>query len=219
MKQTLFILLCGIVFLSCERENTIHVHEEVDLGLPSGTLWSTCNIGADSPEDFGSYFAWGETDSKTNFTVSNYTFKGNEKVLLPEHDAATINWGKSWRMPTIEEFDELLTYCKWTKTYVNGVPCAKISSKAKGNSNYIYLPAAGGYVSYMMEENEAIVLEDVGEAIHYWSSSSADEPYACFFESSMSDVEDGELYGVEFGELDSWNRCFGFPIRPVRASN
>lgn len=109
-------------------------HEYVDLGLPSGTLWATMNVGADSPEDYGDYFAWGEITPN-----SNYTYSKNSKVLSLSDDAANANWGGAWRMPTKAELDELInssyTTCTWT-----GNGC-KVTSKINGNS--IFLPAAG----------------------------------------------------------------------------
>ena len=108
-------------------------HEWVDLGLPSGTLWATCNVGADNPEDYGDYFAWGETEPKVIYnwstykwcngsvntmtkycTDSGYGTVDNKTELDPADDAATVNWGTSWRMPTLEQLDELLTKCTWT---------------------------------------------------------------------------------------------------------
>ncbi|MBR5036429.1 MAG: Ig-like domain-containing protein [Prevotella sp.] len=141
----------------------------VDLGLPSGTLWATCNIGASSPEDYGDYFAWGETegynDGKTDFSWSTYKwcngssstltkyctnsshgyegFTDNKTELDLEDDAASVNWGPAWRMPSYEQFQELInssyTTTEWTTQ--NGVNGGKITSKT--NNNSIFLPAAG----------------------------------------------------------------------------
>ncbi len=118
-------------------------HEYVDLGLPSGTLWATCNIGTTTPEGYGDFFAWGETEPKTiydwstykycnggNFELTKYCHKSNYgyngytdelTVLLPEDDAATVKWGGEWRTPTLEDCNELLdnTTCIWAKK--NGV--------------------------------------------------------------------------------------------------
>ena len=128
----------------------------VDLGLPSGTLWATCNVGASSPEDYGDYFAWGETSAKTTYNWSTYfdtnddglTFNkyydnGGLTELKPEDDAAYVNWGPAWRMPSEEQFEELVnssyTITEWTTQ--NGVNGRKITSRANGNS--IFLPASG----------------------------------------------------------------------------
>ena len=145
----------------------------VDLGLPSGLKWASCNIGASKPEEYGDYFAWGETkpyyteghaqDSpctswmtgKTGYNFHSYFDSvngsetdfdiyahGKEKKLRPEHDAATANWGGTWRIPTESEQDELRTKCDWEWTEVNGVKGYKVSSKSN-SSKYIFLPAAG----------------------------------------------------------------------------
>ena len=109
----------------------------VDLGLPSGLLWATCNVGADNPEDYGDYFAWGETQPKDTYNWSTYQycngsyntltkycsnssfgyngFTDDLTTLLPEDDAATANWGSHWRMPTEEEWQEL--YRNTTNTW------------------------------------------------------------------------------------------------------
>ena len=140
-------------------------HEYVDLGLPSGTLWATCNIGANSPEEYGDYFAWGETTPKSTYdwstykwcngssttmtkycTQSEYGYNGftdNLTELQSADDAATANWGSDWQMPSLAQIQELCsssnTTTEWTQ--VNGVNGRKITSKSNGNS--IFLPAAG----------------------------------------------------------------------------
>lgn len=131
-------------------------HDYVDLALPSGTLWAACNIGASVPEEYGDYFAWGETkgykNGKTEFSQSsysmystvytNYTFEGKTELML-EDDAAYVNWGEGWRMPSQEQITELLderfTIHEWTEQ--NGVIGSRIISRENGNS--IFLPAAG----------------------------------------------------------------------------
>lgn len=123
-------------------------HEYVDLGLSSGTLWATCNVGATKPEDVGDYFAWGETRPKEEYNWETYKWcKGrydtqtkyctdsdhgtvdNKSILELSDDAANVNWGGDWRMPTKEELDELHTECTWTWTTQNGVKGCKITSK------------------------------------------------------------------------------------------
>lgn len=140
-------------------------HEWVDLGFPSGTLWATCNVGANSPEEYGDYFSWGETEPKDEYNWSTYRYcKGSQMTitkyctssdygyngftdglteLLPEDDAATANWGEEWQMPSIRQFGELRStdYTTTTWTTQNGVYGRLITSKINGNS--IFLPAAG----------------------------------------------------------------------------
>ena len=110
-------------------------HAYVDLGLPSGLLWATMNVGSESPWDCGAYFAWGETNSKSRYSWELYKWGNgqiftkynadvddafgkvdNKQILEKEDDAAAVNWGGNWRMPTRAEQNELLTQCKWTWT-------------------------------------------------------------------------------------------------------
>ena len=155
-------------------------HMYGDLGLTSGTLWATCNVGASNPEDYGDYFAWGETTPKDFYdwsaykwcndrdttmtkycTNSSYGYNGftDGKVELdPEDDAAYVNWGSQWRMPTAEQCQELGKQCTWTWTTRNGVKGRLVTGP---NGNSIFLPASGWRL------NES--LEAVGEHGGFWS--------------------------------------------------
>ena len=156
-------------------------HDYVDLGLPSGLLWATCNVGANSPEEFGDFFAWGETEPKNvydwksykygNFerneltkycTDSSYGLNGfvdNLTILESADDAATANWGTDWRMPTREEWEELFrkTTCTWTTQ--NGVQGRLLMG---WNGNSIFLPATGFFL------DGALICPGLGI---YWSST------------------------------------------------
>lgn len=134
-------------------------YEYVDLGL--SVKWATMNVGATSPEDYGDYFAWGETSPKSSYNSSNYYYSSNPATLPLNKDAANVNWGGDWRMPTKAEQDELRTKCTWTWTTVNGVKGCKVTSKQNGKS--IFLPAAG-YKDYSSTT-------DTGVYGDYWSSS------------------------------------------------
>ena len=137
-------------------------HEWVDLGLPSGLKWATCNVGANSPSDYGDYYAWGETSTKSDYswstykwcngsdntltkynTNSDYGMVDNKTRLELSDDAARANWGGSWRMPTYEELYELINKdnCTWTWTTQDGKNGYRVTSRTNGNS--IFLPAAG----------------------------------------------------------------------------
>ena len=166
--------------------NSHNGHEFVDLGLPSGIKWATCNIGANKPEEFGSYFAWGETTQKNSaYNWSTYKYcKGtknsmtkysrdreygvadNITTLELSDDAANVNWGGNWRTPKDTEFNELKENCKWEWTKLNGIIGYKVTSKINGNS--IFLPAAG-------EHYNTSLLYD-GEEGNYWTSSLS---YSC----------------------------------------
>lgn len=192
-------------------------HDLVDLGLPSATLWATCNVGAETPEEYGCYYSWGEItgscEGKTNFSLSYYkyydgnqitAYKTDGAVLNAVDDAAAMKWGGWWQMPTLSQIDELMdtryTTCVWTTE--NGVSGCRITSIVKGfEGNSIFLPAAGRYMGSR--------LNDVGTYGYYWSSSDYDdEPN---YEKAYLMVFDGD-YGPHRGHL---YRYHGFTIRPV----
>ena len=146
-----------------EKEFTTSIKPKyVDLGLPSGVKWATFNVGANSPEESGDYYAWGETSPKSSYTWLNYKWcegsynmltKYNcdssngvvdyKTILDPEDDAATVNWGQGWRIPTKAEFDELIDNCTWTWSSINGVYGYEVKSNTNGNS--IFLPSVEAY--------------------------------------------------------------------------
>ena len=178
-------------------------HEYVDLGLPSGLKWATCNIGARVPEASGDYFAWGKIKTKRTFneSASDSLAYGKKRLRIEisgdsQHDAARANWGGSWRMPTKCECDELIIKCKWTWTTQNGVKGYKVTSETNGNS--IFLPATG------YRHRSSLFIGAYGGC--YWSStpdvSGANLAYGIYFSSSKYEVYfDYRYYG----------RC----IRPV----
>ena len=133
-------------------------HGYVDLGLPSGTKWATCNVGASTPTAYGNYYAWGETTTKGSYTSDNYTYSDNPTTLPSNRDAATVNWGGYWRMPTSGEMNELLNNCTHEWTTQNGVN-GRLFTGPNGNS--IFLPAAGYRYSS---------LSGAGSDGAYWSS-------------------------------------------------
>ena len=193
--------------------NSHNGYEYVDLGLPSGLKWATCNVGAESPEDYGDYFAWGETSPKSDYGWETYKFRtsGNdlENVKFSKYntdsdygpidikttldlidDAARTNWGGSWRMPTRAEQDELREKCTWTWTTLNGINGYKVTSKSNGNS--IFLPAAGGC--------GGTSLSDAGSCGDYWSRSlntsySSRAYYLYFLPRDIPTVGPGRYYG------------------------
>ena len=197
-------------------------HAYVDLGLPSGLLWATCNVGADSPEEYGDYFAWGETQPKdvynwstyqycniSNNTLTKYCnnssygyngFTDNLTTLLPEDDAATANWGSDWRMPTKEEWQELYNNTTITWTTQNGVN-GRLFTALNGNS--LFLSAAG----YRYNSS----LYRAGSYGNYWSSSlDTDYPGSAwnFYFSS----DDFSMYFYR-------DRGYGLSVRAVRVGS
>ena len=190
-------------------------HEWVDLGLTSGTLWATCNVGATAPEDYGDYFAWGETEPKEDYSWSTYkwcngSYKTQTKYctnskygtvddkteLEPEDDAAFVNWGSTWRMPTYDQQMELVTECSWQWTVVNGVN-GRLATGPNGNT--LFLPAAG------CRYNSS--LEDAGLYGYVWSRTLHESASHCarYLTFNRLDV-DGHYY----------TRYQGFVVRPVR---
>ncbi len=127
--------------------------QAVDLGL--SVKWANMNVGAESPEDYGNYYAWGETTTKETYNWDTYfdtndggntltKYNGGKTILDPEDDAARVNWGSSWRMPTEAEWKELHTNCTWTWTTQNGINGYKVTSNKAGYTDkFIFLPAAG----------------------------------------------------------------------------
>ena len=150
-----------LFFAGCKKDDmfekgdmgVVNGHVWVDLGLPSGTKWATCNVGANRPEEYGDYYAWGETTTKSDYSYSNCPTYGlsyselksqgyidGNGNLTPQYDAATANWGGNWRMPTYDELNELRTNCTWTWTTRNGDEGYNVEGP---NGNSIFLPAAG----------------------------------------------------------------------------
>ena len=180
-------------------------HEYVDLGL--SVKWATCNVGASSPEEYGDYYAWGETGAKSIYDWSTYKwyngsesltkyFTDNKTVLDPEDDVAHVKWGGSWRMPTDSEMTELYENCTWTWTTQSGKNGYKVISKKNGNS--IFLPAAGAY--------DGSTLCDAGSYGYYWSSS-----FSTSYPSSACIVYFGSSNVSRFDNY----RFYGRSVRPV----
>lgn len=152
MKNLYFLALLtsSFMMISCggnkSGENSVkeseEKHEWVDLGLPSGTKWATMNLGATSSTDYGDYFAWGEVSTKDFYYENNYTFplSGFEYELSPEQDAAVAYWGDNWRMPTKEQFEELLNNCDCNYDEIDGV---RVFVAVGPNGNIVILPLGG----------------------------------------------------------------------------
>ena len=203
MKTKTFAALCCVaaLFAACEKNDVgsasgiSNGHEYVDLGLPSGLKWATCNVGATKPEGYGYYYAWGETAPKSSYLENNYSYSANPDVLPLDRDAAHANWGGAWRMPTETEWTELCEKCTRTWTTRNGVKGIEIKSKINGNS--IFLPAAGycygGDLAYP------------GTDGYYWSSSI----------NTISPVLALRVDFFSALDVHSDERCCGLSVRPV----
>ena len=171
-------------------------YEWVDLGL--SVKWATCNVGASSPSDYGDYYAWGETSTKSSYTEENSSTFGKSMGNIggnSSYDVARYRWGGSWRLPTKAELEELETKCTWTWTTQGGHNGYKVTGK---NGKSIFLPAAG----YRYDTT----LKAVGEIGSCWSST----PY----ESNTISAYYLNFYSS--GHIVHWgNRCYGLYVRPV----
>ena len=184
----------------------------VDLGL--SVKWASCNVGATSPEEYGRYYAWGETEemndnywdtykycngtssSMTKYcTSSSYGTVDNKTTLEASDDVATVKWGGSWRMPTTEEQQELIDKCTWTWTSLNGVNGYRVTGP---NGNSIFLPAAG---------------YRYGQEVYFQGS------YGYYWSSSLNSSSSSHAYYLYFNIGDYYryysNRYYGHTVRPV----
>lgn len=214
------------------------VAEAVDLGL--SVKWATCNVGAEKPEDLGGYYAWGETETKSSYFFTNYRFYesgtnciddgskyskynsddrfgtvDNKKVLDKEDDVASVKWGGSWRIPTKEEFTELIENCTWVWTNRNGVNGYKVTSNKTGyTESSIFMPATGLFYGddFFYDGSDG----------SYWCNSLVDKNPSVIDENNPSlanslifpywNNEDEEFYDAAVGYS---SREIGLSVRPV----
>ncbi len=210
-----------------KKDNAPKGAKAIDLGLPSGTLWANMNVGANTPEGYGSYFAWGETSPKSRYLWNNYKWcKGNydeltkycpegdygtidtRKRLTLEDDAAYVNWGGTWHMPTVEQFKELRTKCDWIWTTQNNIEGCRVEGI---NGNSIFLPAAGFCGTYLdyLDGDYVEVYKDkyrLGLVGFYWTNTVCTDLSYC-----------AELVYFSSDEIDDngYSRCDGLSVRSV----
>ena len=189
------------------NSTTLVPAEAIDLGLPSGTKWASCNVGATNPEDYGSYFAWGETGPKSSYSWSTYIHSdgssetchdiGND-ISGTEYDVAHVKWGGDWRMPTSDQIKELIDNCSTTWITVNDVGGLKFTGS---NGSSIFLPAAGQYWDEY--------LKDEGNYLYYWSSTKDFSYFAniLYFDTDFTRTL----------RCSNYSRDCGIPVRPVMA--
>jgi len=200
-------------------------HEYVDLGL--SVRWATCNVGASNKEDYGDYYAWGETSTKNEYSWSTYIHCNRYEYRLTKYcyssdegymgytdsrtklelddDVANVKWGGNWRMPTKNEIDELKTKCTWKEITIDGVNGFEISSNISGFEGHaIFWPAAG----YRLDND----LNSLGLGVSYWSSSLDMESPESAYCYSFATTRWGTVSGVA---STSTSRCSGKPVRPV----
>ena len=194
------------IFNGCKPEKptpttgTINGYEWVDLGLPSGLKWATCNVGAYSPEQYGEYYAWGMTTTPpdNNYSDDNCSTYGVEMSDISgnaQYDVARNKWGSTWRMPTRTEFEELIGYCTWTWSTQGDINGYMVTGN---NGNHIFLPAAGTHVGTSHHY--------IGIQVEYSSST----PY----ESNNTGVYALHL-NKSYQFCLNFSRADGNPIRPV----
>ncbi len=217
MKQTRFFLMASVALLSvglfsCGSsgggDNSERFEEWVDLGLPSGLLWASCNIGANRPEEYGDYFAWGEVTAKDCYGFKTYrhciydngAYRLNKyfcddslTILQADDDVATLVLGNGARMPTKEEWEELIDNTTISKTTLHGVKGRMFTAP---NGKRLFLPAAG-----CRDDEE---LPDTASGCYYWSSTLCDQGYGFYSWAFFSRYMDGP------------QRFYGLSVRAVR---
>ena len=227
MKRIIHLFVLTALVLMGGQTFAQNKHQYVDLGLPSGTLWATCNVGATTPEGYGSHFAWGEITTKTFYRWDTYRYsRGDYKeltkycnksdcgangftdrltVLQASDDAATANWGSGWCMPTKAQWEELYqnTTTKWTTR--NGVKGRLFTAK---NGNSLFLPAAGYRWGEKGNEHGGAGVDG-----YYWSSSLStnypDSAWSFYF--GLDSYADDGMHGYV-------SRSGGMTVRPVRSA-
>ena len=183
-----------IVHDTVSQKNGYMGHEYVDLGLPSELLWATCNIGAESINQAGDYYAWGETETKYSYTNETYIYSNNRITLndisTTQYDAARVNWGGEWKMPSRNDVAELTANCTRKDTTINGVQGLIFRGS---NGNYIFVPCCGH------KDANGVIGEP--EGIGFWTSTASGSSNA--------------YRAWEWSYISLSPRCEGFPIRPV----
>lgn len=183
----------------CFVDNRIGGHEYVDLGL--GVLWAACNVGAGRPEQGGDFFAWGETEPKTDYSEDGYRYYVNDQyvnigtdICGTSYDAATVQWGAGWRLPSLADIDELTGQCTWTPDTVGGMKGFRVTGP---NGASLFLPAAG--------YSAGPAPTGVGSKGFYWTGT-------------RSSTLGSAAYNVNFtGYTGHWtaSRAYGLSVRPV----
>ena len=236
MRRILFLSVLSVVSLlslnGCDDDSKIqnepnnkpdsedNVYEYVDLGL--SVNWATFNIGATKPEEFGDYYAWGETETKTDYSWESYKWCNgsantltkycdnseygnidNKYLLDPDDDVAHVKWGGKWYMPTIEEIGELMDKCSWILETRGNIEGLKVTGP---NGKSIFLPSAGFYSGTELIELDMFENSNVG---YIWSSNRRNNNFSyCFFYYSGAD-------GMDMLCSNTCYRYLGFPVRPV----
>ena len=243
MKKIFYLVTLvaiSLLFVQCEqngKQNELgkssgkhNGHEYVDLGLPSGLKWATCNIGASKPKEYGDYFAWGETKPKSYYDWSTYKYAttdgqltkyctdgkyidygviDNKTILDPEDDAAHVNWGGEWRMPTYEEIDELINECEWSWDNPAIIYDATGFVVTGPNGNTMFLPATGCMIQDSLDCINDHYASYWSSSLYYFDPYNGDPTRAMYLYCFSKHVGRSEQ---KFLSLD---RPVGMAIRPV----
>ena len=171
-------------------------HDWVDMGLPSGTRWATCNVDASKPSQPGKHYAWGETTVKSSYTEANSKYNGKtvKDIAGTADDVAAVKWGNGWRMPTREQMAELVRYSNWKYVQLDGRWVVRLTSVRNGE--VIYLPATG-----MMDGTK---VDEPNGCGNYWTSTPSGTMCAHDY-----------IFGAALGEMGQAGRYYGFAVRPV----
>jgi hypothetical protein len=177
----------------------------VDLGLPSGILWAAYNVGATSPEEYGGYYAWGETEEKSEYSEDNYNWNIGPDIIGTQFDVAHVKWGDGARMPSVDEIIELINLCDWDAVSYMGITGMQVTGP---NGNWIFVPFAG------IQEDGG--LEGDGIETYLWSSTfievdNGEDAFAlfCYYDFDGSSIDRDIL-------ADGLGRCLGASVRPVK---
>ena len=198
-------LICPNSLYAQVVSGSLNGHDYVDLGL--SVKWATCNVGASKPSDYGNYYAWGETSTKSAYYGNNCEtiFVDIDDIKGTSRDVAHVKWSGTWRMPTKEDFDELLNTnnCEWTWTTMNGTNGYKVMSKKAGyKGNYIFLPSSGECISDKSY--------DKGQRGNYWTSTPDENTNGLAYELAFWSGDPWSNYGTV-----TQGRNYGLTVRPV----
>ncbi len=204
LTQLIKLLMKNVSYLQCPDDHHPHA---IDLGLPSGTKWACCNVGATTPEDYGGHYAWGETEKKDYYDWNTYIYcEGTQEtcqdigtdIAGTKYDVAYVNWGSNWAMPSYEQFQELTSYITNEWTTQNGVNGQLFTAS---NGATLFLPASGGYWPGS--------LDNEGSWGYYWSSSFLDDDLYPHYARNLHFLKGSLFYG-------SCSYVLGFSVRPVQ---
>lgn len=204
-----------------ESSNIDNGHEWVDLGLPSGTKWATCNIGASSPGDYGKFYAWGQTTWHSQNTVDTYEYYNKNiavwDISATTYDIAYTTWGKNWCIPSSYDFNELKNRCTWVWTSEGSANGFKITGP---NGKSIFLPACGFY------NDDYYQITDRDEFGRYWACDSYHPQVQDYMKAygmqfyHYTEYDEGEyILHEQKGWITSFDRYQGHSIRPIYNKN